>query len=444
MSAWTPSTIMNDAERQAVHFIRLAFTDMNGFFKNVEVPIYQLEKVLNNETMFDGSSISGFADIESSDMYLHPDLSTWTVFEGTDSQQNVAFLICNIHDADGRPFAGDPRGRLVEKMNQLTDEGFTDFNLGAEAEFYLFKLDENGRPTLETNDQGFYFDMNPTDQGEACRRDIVMQLEALGYAIEAHHHECGLGQHEINFKFSSAVEACDRIQIFKWIVKTTAPKYGLHASFMPKPLFKDAGNGMHCNLSLMAEDHNAFCDDSTDLGLSSTAMQFMAGILDHAPALTAIANPIVNSYKRLVPGFEAPVYIAWSAQNRTPLIRIPATRGMGSRIELRSVDPAANPYLTLTVLLQAGLDGIHRQLDPGPAVDENIFHMSPHELKHRQIEQLPATLGEAIKALEADDTVLAALGDHIASRFIQEKKAEFHDYEMQVTQWEIDRYFNHV
>lgn len=444
MSNWTKQAIINDAERQDVHFIRLAFTDMNGFFKNVEVPIYQLEKVLNNETMFDGSSIAGFAKIESSDMYLHPDLSTWTVFSNEYPTQSVAFLICNVHDAEGRPFAGDPRGNLVQKMEGLKEYGFTDFNLGAEAEFYLFKRDENGQPTLEPNDRAFYFDMNPTDLGEACRRDIVMQLDELGFSVEAHHHECGLGQHEINFKFSSVVEACDRIQIFKWIVKTTAPKYGLHASFMPKPLFNDAGNGMHCNMSLMAEDSNAFYDEYSPSALSDTAMHFMAGILEHSPAITAIANPIVNSYKRLVPGFEAPVYIAWSAQNRTPLIRIPASRGMGTRIELRSVDPAANPYLTMAVLLQSGLDGIQRQLDPGEPVDENIFKMTANDLKERGIKQLPTTLGEAIKALEADKEVKAALGEQIASHFIQEKRQEFYDYEMQVTSWEIDRYFNHI
>lgn len=441
MARWTKQAIREDVVQEEVEFLRLAFTDIHGHFKNVELPVTQLDKALENEVVFDGSSIQGFVSIEASDMALCPDLDSWTVMEEDD--YTVGLLICDIHLPEGdQLFAGDPRGHLKEVVAGLEKEGFTDFNLGAEAEFFLFKLDESGRPTLQVNDEGKYFDMAPLDESESCRRAIVRQLEALDFHVEAAHHETTRGQHEINFRFDSVVQACDKLQIFKLIVKKTARDFGLHASFMPKPIYGIAGNGMHCNLSLMNEQGNAFYDPNSPVeGLSTTALHFMGGLLSHAKAITALANPIVNSYKRLVPGFEAPVYIAWSAKNRTPLIRIPASRGMGTRIELRSVDPSANPYLVMAAVIEAGLDGIHQELDPGEPTNQNLFKMTEDELQQHGIDKLPTNLNDAITALEADPVVNQALGDHISTAFIQMKREEFASYMQQVTDWEIANYF---
>ena len=327
-------------------FIRLQFTDILGTIKNVEIPVSQLDKALDNKMMFDGSSIEGFVRIEESDMYLRPDLDTFMIFPWTAEKGKVARLICDIARPDGTPFEGDPRSNLKRMLKKMEELGFTGFNLGPEPEFFLFKLDEKGNPTLELNDDGGYFDLAPTDLGENCRRDIVLELEEMGFEIEASHHEVAPGQHEIDFKYANAVEACDNIQTFKLVVKTIARKHGLHATFMPKPLFGVNGSGMHFNLSLFKGEKNAFWDEGVDLQLSETAYQFMAGVLKHVQGFTAVTNPTVNSYKRLVPGYEAPCYVAWSAQNRSPLIRIPASRGLSTRIELRSVDPSANPYLS--------------------------------------------------------------------------------------------------
>jgi glutamine synthetase len=392
--------------------------------------------------MFDGSSIEGFVRIEESDMYLYPDLTTWVVFPWTAEKGKVARLICDIYTPEGKPFEGDPRNNLRRVLKEMEELGFTNFNLGPEPEFFLFKLDQNGEPTLELNDQGGYFDLAPTDLGENCRRDIVLELEEMGFEIEASHHEVAPGQHEIDFKYADALTACDQIQTFKLVVKTIARKHGLHATFMPKPLYGVNGSGMHMNLSLFNNGKNAFYEPTGDLEMSDTARQFIAGILKHAPNFTAVTNPTVNSYKRLVPGYEAPCYVAWSARNRSPLIRIPASRGLSTRVEVRSVDPAANPYLAMAVLLKAGLDGIKNKLTPPAPVDRNIYVMSKEERIEEGIIDLPATLAQALDQLKSDEVIVAGLGEHIMEHFVEAKEIEWDMFRTVVHQWERDQYMS--
>ncbi|TFE03403.1 type I glutamate--ammonia ligase [Jeotgalibacillus sp. R-1-5s-1] len=440
MSKYSREDIMRMAKEQKVNFIRLQFTDILGTIKNVEIPVSQLEKALDNKMMFDGSSIEGFVRIEESDMYLFPDLDTWVVFPWTAGDGKVARLICDIYNPDGTPFDGDPRNNLKRVLKEMEELGFTDFNLGPEPEFFLFKLDEKGEPTLELNDKGGYFDLAPTDLGENCRRDIVIELEAMGYEIEASHHEVAPGQHEIDFKYADAISACDDIQTFKLVVKTIARKHGLHATFMPKPLFGVNGSGMHCNMSLFKDGVNSFFDENAENQLSETMLQFMGGILNHASGFTAVTNPTVNSYKRLVPGYEAPCYIAWSARNRSPLVRIPASRGLSTRIEVRSVDPAANPYLAMAVLLRAGLDGIKNKVTPPKAIDRNIYVMDKDEREKAGIKDLPATLFAALEELKKDDVIIGALGEHIFEHFVEAKEIEWDMFRTQVHPWEREQY----
>ncbi|KQL39175.1 type I glutamate--ammonia ligase [Gottfriedia sp. NPDC057991] len=442
MAKFTKEDIFRISKEQNVKYIRLQFTDLLGIIKNVEIPVSQLEKALDNKMMFDGSSIEGFVRIEESDMYLFPDLDTWVVFPWTAEKGKVARLICDIYNADGTPFEGDPRNNLKRMLKEMEALGFTDFNLGPEPEFFLFKLDEKGEPTLELNDKGGYFDLAPTDLGENCRRDIVLELEEMGFEIEASHHEVAPGQHEIDFKYAGAIKACDDIQTFKLVVKTIARKHGLHATFMPKPLFGVNGSGMHCNLSLFTNGKNAFYDETGELGLSETARHFIAGILKHAPNFTAVTNPTVNSYKRLVPGYEAPCYVAWSARNRSPLIRIPASRGLSTRVEVRSVDPAANPYLALSVLLAAGLDGIKNKLEAPAPVDRNIYVMSKEEREEVGIIDLPATLAAALDLLKTDEVIVGALGSHLFEHFVEAKEIEWDIFRTQVHPWERDQYMS--
>lgn len=433
-------TIMTMVEEQNVKFIRLQFTDILGTVKNVEIPVDQMTKALDNKMMFDGSSIEGFVRIEESDMYLYPDLDTFVIFPWTAEKGKVARLICDIYHPDGTPFEGDPRNNLKRILREMEELGFTNFNVGPEPEFFLFKLDEKGQPTMNLNDQGGYFDLAPTDLGENCRRDIVLELEEMGFEIEASHHEVAPGQHEIDFKYQNAVKACDDIQTFKLVVKTIARKHGLHATFMPKPLFGINGSGMHCNLSLFQKGENVFYDPNDSLELSDTARGFLAGILKHAEAFTAITNPTVNSYKRLVPGYEAPCYVAWSAKNRSPLIRIPASRGMSTRVEVRSVDPAANPYLALAVLLAAGLDGIRSQLTAPEPVNQNIYAMTKEEREANGIPNLPASLDQALVALQADEVMVHSLGDHLLENFVEAKQIEWDMFRTQVHPWEREQY----
>ncbi|MBU8877927.1 type I glutamate--ammonia ligase [Bacillus sp. FJAT-29790] len=440
MAKFTKDDIKRISLEENVKFIRLQFTDILGTIKNVEIPISQLEKALDNKMMFDGSSIEGFVRIEESDMYLFPDLDTWVVFPWTAEKGKVARLICDIYNADGTPFSGDPRNNLKRILKEMEDMGFTDFNLGPEPEFFLFKLDQYGNPTLELNDNGGYFDLAPTDLGENCRRDIVLELEEMGFEIEASHHEVAPGQHEIDFKYADALTACDQIQTFKLVVKTIARKHGLHATFMPKPLFGVAGSGMHCNVSLFKDGENAFFDEKGDLQMSDHARQFIAGIIKHSTGFTAVTNPTVNSYKRLVPGYEAPCYVAWSAQNRSPLVRIPSSRGISTRIEVRSVDPAANPYLAMAVLLKAGLDGIKNNLVPPAPVDRNIYVMSKEERLAEGIYDLPSTLAQALDKLKANEVIVSALGGHIFEHFVEAKEIEWEMFRTQVHPWEREQY----
>ncbi|MDM5213270.1 type I glutamate--ammonia ligase [Peribacillus sp. NJ4] len=442
MAKFTREDITRLAKEENVKYIRLQFTDILGTIKNVEIPVSQLEKALDNKMMFDGSSIEGFVRIEESDMYLYPDLNTWVIFPWTSEKGKVARLICDIYNTDGTPFDGDPRANLKRVLGEAREMGFTDFNLGPEPEFFLFKLDAAGEPTLELNDKGGYFDLAPTDLGENCRRDIVLELEEMGFEIEASHHEVAPGQHEIDFKYADAISACDNIQTFKLVVKTIARKHGLHATFMPKPLFGVNGSGMHCNVSLFKGNQNAFYDKEGKLELSKTAEQFIAGIIKHAPSFTAVTNPTVNSYKRLVPGYEAPCYVAWSAKNRSPLIRIPASRGVSTRVEVRSVDPAANPYLALAVLLKAGLDGIKNDLTPPAPVDRNIYVMNKEEREEVGIVDLPATLYAALETLKSDEVIKEALGEHLLEHFIEAKEIEWDMFRTQVHPWEREQYMS--
>ena len=440
MGKFTADDIRKLAKEENVKFIRLQFTDILGTIKNVEIPVSQLDKALENKMMFDGSSIEGFVRIEESDMYLYPDLDTWVIFPWTAEKGKVARLICDIYNPDGTPFAGDPRANLKRILGQMKELGFTNFNLGPEPEFFLFKLDQAGEPTLELNDKGGYFDLAPTDLGENCRRDIVLELEEMGFEIEASHHEVAPGQHEIDFKYADAITACDQIQTFKLVVKTIARKHGLHATFMAKPLFGVNGSGMHCNLSLFNEGVNAFHDKEGELEMSDTARQFIAGIIEHAPAFTAVTNPTVNSYKRLVPGYEAPCYVAWSARNRSPLIRIPASRGLSTRVEVRSVDPTANPYLAMAVLLSAGLDGIKNNKKAPAPIDRNIYVMNAAERAEEGIKDLPSTLYQALQELQGDQVITDALGEHILEHFIEAKEIEWDMFRTQVHPWEREQY----
>ncbi|MFC0188802.1 type I glutamate--ammonia ligase [Fictibacillus aquaticus] len=442
MAKFTREDIIKKVKEEGVRFIRLQFTDLLGVIKNVEIPASQLDKALDNKMMFDGSSIEGFVRIEESDMYLYPDLDTFVVFPWTSEKGKVARLICDIYNSDLTPFAGDPRGVLKRVLKEMEELGYTDFNIGPEPEFFLFKNDEKGEPTLELNDKGGYFDLAPTDLGENCRRDIVLELEDMGFEIEASHHEVAPGQHEIDFKYADAIATCDNIQTFKLAVKTIARKHGLHATFMAKPLFGVNGSGMHANMSLFKGKDNAFYDESTKTGLSETAMHFLAGILKHAQGFTAVTNPTVNSYKRLVPGYEAPCYVAWSMRNRSPLIRIPASRGVSTRIEVRSVDPTANPYLAMAVLLAAGLDGIKNKLQAPKAIDRNIYVMDKEEREAEGISDLPATLKEALESLKKDSVMMEALGEHASEHFIEAKEIEWDMFRTQVHPWEREQYMS--
>ncbi|GEP22811.1 MAG: type I glutamate--ammonia ligase [Lentilactobacillus diolivorans] len=437
---YTKDDIRSMVKDEDVKFLRLMFTDLFGTIKNVEVPIGQLDKLLDNKLMFDGSSIEGFVRIEESDMYLHPDLSTWMIFPWSTDRGKIARVICEVYTPSGEPYAADPRNNLIRVLGDMRKAGFTAFNIGPEPEFFLFKMGENGEPTLHLNDKGSYFDMAPMDLGENCRREIVLTLEEMGFDVEAAHHEVAPGQHEIDFKYADALAAADNIQTFKLVVKTVARKYGLYATFMPKPLSGINGSGMHINMSLFTDAGNTFYDKNGELEISQEAYYFLGGLLKHARSFTAVCNPIVNSYKRLVPGYEAPVYVAWSGSNRSPLIRIPSARGNSTRLELRSVDPTANPYLAIAAVLEAGLDGLKNKIQPEHSVDRNIYRMNEEELAKSHIQNLPDTLHNALKDLEADDVMRNALGEHLFNSFIEAKNLEYDSYRTQVSGWERDQY----
>lgn len=439
----TKQDIIRIVKEDDVEFIRLQFTDIFGNFKNVAVTNSQLEKALNNECMFDGSSIEGFARIEESDMFLHPDYDTYVTFPWRPQQGKVARLICDVYTLDGKPFEGDTRYILKKVIKEAADMGYT-FDVGPELEFFLFDLGEDGQPTTKISEKAGYFDIGPLDLGENARRDMVLTLEDMGFTIEASHHEVAPAQHEIDMKYEDALTTADNVMTFKMVVRTIAKRHGLHASFMPKPVYGVDGSGMHVNMSLRKDGINIFDDPNGKNGLSQEAYYFLAGIIEHMAGMTAITNPLVNSYKRLVPNYEAPAYVAWSTSNRSPLIRIPAGRGSATRLELRCPDPAANPYLTLAVCLAAGLDGIKRKLTPPDSIDRNVFEMSLQERASLGIKNLPSNLFEALLALEKDDLMKQVLGEHIVDKYIEAKKTEWDNYRTQITQWEIDQYLYRI
>lgn len=440
MSRYTKDDIFRMVEEEDVEFIRLQFTDIFGTLKNIAITSSQLEKALDNKCMFDGSSVEGFVRIEESDMYLYPDYDTFEIFPWRPQQGKVARLICDVYTPDGKPFEGDPRWILKKTIKEANDLGYR-FDVGPECEFFLFHTDDNGLPTTLSHEKAGYFDLGPNDLGENIRRDMVLTLEDMGFEIEASHHEVAPAQHEIDFKYDEALKTADNIQTFKMTVKTIAKRHGLYATFMPKPKFGISGSGMHINMSLATEEgKNIFADENGKIGLSDDAYHFIAGIIKHARGMSAITNPLVNSYKRLVPGYEAPVYIAWSAKNRSPLIRIPASRGNGTRVELRNPDPTANPYLVLALCLAAGLDGINNKIEVPESVDCNIYEMTPGERRAAGIENMPADLKEAVDCLVADEFLCSVLGEHITTKYVEAKMKEWENYTTRVSQWEIDEY----
>ncbi|NLV16174.1 MAG: type I glutamate--ammonia ligase [Syntrophomonadaceae bacterium] len=436
----TKEDVLKLANEEKIRFIRLQFTDIMGVPKNVSITVDQLEKALDGDLMFDGSSIEGFVRIEESDMYLKPDPDTFSIHPwDTGEDGKVGRLICDVYNSQNEPFHGCPRVNLKKIINEAKAEGF-EMNVGPEAEFFMFLKDAHGRPTLETHDKAGYFDLAPVDRGEAARREMVLTLQQMGFEIEASHHEVAPGQHEIDFKYADALTTADRVITFRIVVRTIAQRHGLHATFMPKPIYGIAGSGMHLNISLFKDGQNAFYDPNKENGLSDIAMHFIGGVLKHAAAITAITNPTVNSYKRLVPGYEAPVYIAWSPKNRSPLIRVPTRRGIGTRMELRSPDPTCNPYLALAVVLKTGLDGMKNKTECPASVDKNIFEMDEYAREEAGIESLPGTLREALRELRRDQVVKEAMGPHIYGRFMHAKRTEWDKYRAKVHQWEIDEY----
>ena len=435
------SQILKAADDEAVHFMRLEFTDIMGVLKNVEIPRSQFEKALDGQIMFDGSSIEGFTRIEESDMLLHPELSTFRInpWKNPDGSR-VARLICDVKLPDGSDFPGCPRTLLKHQVERAARMGYKPV-VGPEAEFFLFQTDDDGQASAETHDVGGYFDLTPVDKGEEARRDIVMMLEQMGFEVEAAHHEVAPGQHEIDFKYAEAVECADNVSTFRFVVKKVALDRGLHATFMPKPLYGVNGSGMHTHQSLLTTGgENAFYDRQAARQLSDVAMHYIGGLLEHARAFVAITNPLVNSYKRLVPGFEAPINVAWSEKNRSPLLRVPARRGMSTRCEVRVPDPACNPYLALAVMLAAGLDGVEKGTDPGEPINRNIFAMSERQKRRLKIKQLPANLSEALDNLERDSVIKDALGGHVLENYLRAKRQEWADYISHVHPWERDRY----
>ncbi len=431
--------ILKKLKKDDVRYLRLWFTDIMGTNKNVEVPSSQFEKALDGQIMFDGSSIEGFSRIEESDMLLVPDYETFVVFPFEEDFGKTARIICDVKNPDGSDFVGCPRTVLKKQCELAAQKGYT-MMAGPEAEFFLFEKNSGQISLTSTHDSGGYFDLTPIDRGEIARRAMVDVLENLGFQVEAAHHEVAPGQHEIDFKYADALKTADNIATFRFVVRKVALDFNLHATFMPKPIFGINGSGMHTNQSLFKDGKNAFYDPDGKWRLSREALSYIAGLIEHIQGFTAITNPLINSYKRLVPGYEAPTHIAWSERNRSPLIRVPARRGNSTRAELRSPDPAANPYLSLSVMLASGLEGIERNLVPPEPITENIYHMSRAEREERGILSLPGDMLEAIEMMEKDTFIGEVLGPHITRQFCKAKRAEWKNYIANVHQWEIDRY----
>jgi len=440
LDEYSSDDVRRIVKEENVKFIRLQFTDAFGKLKNVSITANQLDGALENTVMFDGSSIDGFVRVEESDMYLIPDPTTFEIFPWkSEGKSKTARLICDVKDVHGEPFDGCCRTILKDVLKELKEFGM-DFHVGPEVEFFLFETDEKGNPTLETHDQAGYFDLAPDDLGEEARRDICLALEEMGFEIEASHHECAPGQHEIDFKYEEALKTADNVSTFKLVVKNIAKQHGLHASFMPKPVPGESGACMHLNQSLFKDGVNQFYDENGQGQLSDIAFYFMGGLLKYAREYAAITNPTVNSYKRLVPGYEAPTDIAWAMGNRSPLIRVPVARKNGTRIELRNPDPTANHYLVLATVLSAGLEGIKNKIEPPADYNGNIYSMDEKERERTQTPQFPENLMEAVQELENSDFMKRVLGDHIHNVYVTAKKAEWNDYRTTVHQWELDRY----
>ncbi len=436
----TKREILRQTEKEKIRFMRLMFTDIHGVNKNVEIPKSQFEKALDGQILFDGSSIDGFSRIEESDMVLRPDHKTFRIFPWrSNSDFRTGRLICDVVHTDGSPFAGCPRSALKEVTAEAAKKGYT-MMVGPEAEFFLLEKDEKGRIAHSTHDTAGYFDLVPVDRGEDVRRDVVTALEQMGFEVEAAHHEVAPGQHEIDFKYAEAVTTADRITTFRFVVRKIANSHGMHATFMPKPFYGVNGSGMHVHQSLFKGSVNTFYSKSGKYELSRTALHYIGGLLRHAKAFVAITNPLINSYKRLVPGFEAPTNVAWSEKNRSPLIRVPDRRGEGTRVEVRCPDPSANPYLAMAVMLKSGLDGLANKIDPGPPVNKNIYQMSQRERKRLKITALPPDLNTALDNLEKDPVVLEALGEHMANHIITAKREVWREFLTQVHPWEVEKY----
>ncbi|WP_366922549.1 type I glutamate--ammonia ligase [Metallumcola ferriviriculae] len=432
--------MLSRVAEENVEFIRLQFTDIFGIVKNLAITVEELEKALNGELMFDGSSIDGFARVEESDMYLRPDPSTFAIFPWSRAEDKTARLICDVYKTIDEPFEGCPRGILKKVLKEANEMGYT-VNVGPEGEFFLFHTDERNRPVFDIHDEAGYFDLSPTDKGEKARRDMVLALKKLGFRIEASHHEVAPSQHEIDFQYDEALKTADRFVTFKYVVRNIAHEHGLYATFMPKPLAGENGSAMHCHQSLYQNGDNAFYDPQSDFELSTIAKQYIAGILKHANAIAAIGNPTVNSYKRLEPGYEAPVNVAWSTHNRSALVRVPPTRGNGTRLELRNPDATANPYLLFAVMIKAGLDGIKNNLEVPEPINGNVYELTEKEREEAQLTTLPRNLEEALEDLQQDDLICQALGEHTLSRFLNIKYKEWQEYRSEVHPWEIRRYF---
>ena len=443
MKGASKSDVLELLKAQQVRFLRLQFSDIMGIIKNVEVPQSQFEKALDGDIMFDGSSIEGFVRVEESDMVLRPDFDTFAVFPWGDVENRVARLICDVYTSDDRHFEGDPRWVLKRQIEAAKKMGY-EMMAGCEAEFFLFHRTSEGSPSRVTHDSGGYFDLTPVDLGEVARRDIVNVLELMGFEVEAAHHEVAQGQHEIDFRYSDALRTADDLSTFKFVVRNIALQHNLHATFMPKPIFGQNGSGMHTHQSLFQNDENVFFDAKAPDQLSKVMRWYVGGLLRHARSFCAVTNPLVNSYKRLVPGYEAPVNVAWSHHNRSPLVRIPARRGKGTRLELRMPDPSANPYLALAVQLAAGLDGIRGKVTPPDPVDRNIWELSVRDRRKYKIAELPRDLGEAVDLMKRSAFMKQVLGEHTYQSFLAAKEQEWQDYIAQVHEWEIERYLAKV
>ncbi len=440
-------SVVKQMKEDNIKFIRLQFTDINGTVKNIVIPFKEdeIEELFTEGMLFDGSSIPGFVNINESDLVLKPDVNTYSRLSWRPEESAVCRFICDVWTPEGKPFAGDPRSVLRKSINRIAKMGLR-YNIGPEPEFFIVDINEDGYP--KPYDKAGYFDVEPLDMGPDFRRELTLNLEELDFEVEASHHEVGPGQNEIAFKFKDALKTADAVITFKQAIKAivdnmaTFDQMDYKVTFMPKPFFGENGSGMHCHQSVFKGDKNLFSDPNSETGLSKDALYFMGGLLAHAPAITAITNPIVNSYKRLVPGYEAPVYRAYGLKNRSALIRVPAARGKATRIEYRAPDPACNPYLAFTVMLEAGVDGILNKIDPGEPTEINIYKLTEEERKERGIKVLPSSLWEAYHALEQDEYILNILGEHISTKFLELKYEEWDNYRVQVFGYEQRKYLD--